>query len=573
MTTDLIRAEQKKFGIDAELKIVDNLPSFEIANFNGRIVISAPNQLEQLYGIYDFAEKFRGWCFFEPGRDRFDQTLIVNDLPEGILVPAVKPFLKRRGLIQEFPFDAETPDLFDWMAKNKLNYLLVWMKYYDCLSEELKQMATNRGIVIESGHHNFNYWIPGKVYGKTHPEYFAEAGGKRINPTTSDNTLLLSEQLCTTNPELRREIIENMIEYCARHPEIKVISLIPNDGFGWCECENCSRFYDKNERGELYSVSSHVYKADRIYHDLLREVAAGLRAVRPDIMISFCAYINYCAPSKGFVLEKGMMVHFAPYWRCINHPVYDEGCPINSHYKDDILAWSRAKRGGEVNIYEYYMGVNFYLSLPMVHHREMFAEMKWYHDNQIDGVLTQFHIGHWSAYGTNYYLMGKAARGESEKAAIDFMFNRVFGDKAGKIRNFYQKLKNLTLRAGHCHIPYPYSILSRTKLDDYQEILRLARDIDEKDFILWAKYMLKFKSLFDRYHSGKLEVAELRQFLEWIHSNKNHRVYLPAKFNSYLGAWIKAIESGKPYLHFNIEWEDDYIRQHKTLLGKPETTP
>ncbi|NLK83962.1 MAG: hypothetical protein GX280_07780, partial [Lentisphaerae bacterium] len=75
MTTDLIRAEQKKFGIDAELKIVDNLPSFEIANFNGRIVISAPNQLEQLYGIYDFAEKFRGWCFFEPGRDRFDQTL------------------------------------------------------------------------------------------------------------------------------------------------------------------------------------------------------------------------------------------------------------------------------------------------------------------------------------------------------------------------------------------------------------------------------------------------------------------------------------------------------------------
>ena len=137
------------------------------------------------------------------------------------------------------------------MAKNKMNYLLVWMKYYDELSDELKEFARIRGIEIESGHHNFNYWIPGKIYTNAHPDFFAEINGKRINPSTKDDELLLSEQLCTTNPKLRSEIVRRMVEYCDKHPEVKTISLVPNDGFGWCECENCSKFYDKNKKGDF----------------------------------------------------------------------------------------------------------------------------------------------------------------------------------------------------------------------------------------------------------------------------------------------------------------------------------
>ena len=115
-----------------------------------------------------------------------------------------------------------------------------------------------------TGHHNFNYWIPGKIYTNAHPDFFAEINGKRINPSIKDDELLLSEQLCTTNPELRSEIVRRMVEYCDKHSEVKTISLVPNDGFGWCECENCSKFYDKNKKGDFYSISSHVYKANKI---------------------------------------------------------------------------------------------------------------------------------------------------------------------------------------------------------------------------------------------------------------------------------------------------------------------
>lgn len=573
-TRELAGQELLKYGLTAELMIDKNLPSFEIRRENGSTVIAAPDSVELLYGVYDLAERCGGYCFFEPGRDRFNSKRI-SVLPEnGIIVPAVKPLLKRRGFIQEFPFNSETADLFDWMAKNKLNYLLTWMKYYDDLSPELKNAALIRGITIESGHHNFNYWIPGRKYSKTHPEFFAEINGKRIQSSDGKSELLLSEQLCTTNPQLRAEIVDNMLKYCEQHPEIKVISLIPNDGFGWCECSECSKFYDKSKKGELYSLSEHVYKADRIYHDLLRDVGARLRAVRPDLTMTFCAYINYCSPSLGFRLEKGMAVHMAPYWRCINHTLDDPDCVINPHYADDIRRWTAVKHGGEVNIYEYYMGVNFYLMLPMIHFREMFHEMKWYADNGVDGILTQFHVPHWSVYGMNYVLMGRAARGEDQETSIDRMFSALFGADADEAKKFYRQVKALVMSAGHCHIPYPRSLLRRTSLKDYEEIhfaaVNLAKknpDPFRRDLVLWTEYMIRFKKLFDDYQLKKLTETDVHEFLNWIHSHRDSRVFVHDRVDSYFQALLDALRNGTEWIHFNLDWEDDYIRRHDRILG------
>ncbi len=574
-TMELACSELKKYHGEAELKLDPSLPSFEIRRVDGKSVILAPDEVELLYGVYDYAEHFLGWCFFEPGQDRFSPEEVRSSLPDGVLVPARKPLLKRRGFIQEFPFDSETPDLIDWMAKNKLNYLQTWMKYYDALALELKEMAQVRGIEIESGHHNFDYWIPGDKYGETHPEFFAEINGRRISPSSGKSALLLSEQLCTTNPELRNEMSRNILKYCAGNPEVKTIAVIPNDGFGWCECERCSSYYDKNRKGDLYSVSEHVYKADRIYHDLVRDIAERVHKVRPDVNVAFCAYVNYCGPSEGFVLGKGIVLHMAPYWRCINHPIDDPACPINSRYARDILDWAAVKRGGELNIYEYYMGVNFYLSLPMIHFREMFREIRWYSDHQVDGILTQFHLTHWTVYGINYSLMGKAARGEEETAAIEELFRKLFGNDAPEARQFYDRIKKLLLDAGHCHIPYPYSLLSRSSLSSFEEIYSLAVELAKsapedrfrQELILWTDYMRRFKTLFDEYRKGNVTENDVKGFLFWIHRHQDSRVFVHPKFDMLFGAWIRAIQSGKEWIHFNLDWEDAYIRRHREILG------
>lgn len=265
-----------------------------------------------------------------------------------------------------------------------------------------------------------------------------------------------------------------------------------------------------------------------------------------------------------------MAVHMANYWRCINHRIDDHSCPINSKYARDILNWTSVKRGGEVNIYEYYMGVNFYISLPMIHHIDIFAETQWYHDHHVDGVLTQFHIPHWTVYGLNYYLMSKAFRGENRQEAVDFTMRRLFGKNAAMADKFYSQLKELLLSAGECHIPYPYSLLSRTRLEQYQEIQETVQalaaqdpsDRFRKELVVWIEYLVRFKQLFDAYHRGEAGIPEVEKFGEWVAGQSNTRVMVQSKVKHMLNAWCNAIREGKEWLHFNIEWEDKYIRKH-----------
>ena len=306
----------------------------------------------------------------------------------------------------------------------------------------------------------------------------------------------------------------------------------------------------------------------------MRDVAARVNRVRPDLQITLVAYVNYCAPSPGFTLNSGMAVHFAPYWRCINHQINDPNCPINSHYANDLRQWCAAKRGGEVNVYEYYMGVNFYLSLPMVHFHEMFHELQWYREIGVDGILTQFHLPHWTVYGLNYYLMGKAARGEDETTAIDEILRRLFGPDVGEARAFYDNIKQLLLTMGNCHIPYPYSLFRRTALADYQKLHAQAQllaakqpeDRFRQELVVWTEYLCRFKEFFDLAHAQKATVADARRLLEWIHTHRDTRVFVHERFDSYFQAIQEALQNGRKWLHFNIDWEDEHIRRQVELL-------
>lgn len=575
----------KRFGaVDKKRKTSDLIIKFDVKSYahgfslmvsEDKLLFSAPSEIEILYAVYDFAEEFLGFCFFEPGVDRLSDRSVKIELKNGILLANRQPVIKRRGFVQEFPFTEDNYLIGDWMVKNKMNYLMTWMKYYDEVPQKMKDFYHARGIEIESGHHNFNYWIPPEKYYSSHPDFFAVINGKRINPTMSKSTLLLSEQLCTTNPCLRAEIVKNMVAYCKAHPEIKTISLLPNDGFGWCECESCSKFYDKNAKGSLYSLSEHVYKANKIYHDMFKNIFMQLKKQLPDISLTLCSYVNYSVPSKGFKLEKNMAVHFAPYWRCINHRINDKTCHTNSHYAADLDKWLAIRNGGDVNICEYYMGINLYISLPVIHHEDIFDEIAFYGEKNVDGLITQFHIPHWTAYGLNFYMMGKAAYGADKKSAVQAAMEKIFGPDWKLADKFYAAMKKLVLSAKTCHIPYPYSLFSRTALKQYQSVNEMAKRLLEqapkdkfrKELVIWTEYLIRFKELFDRYHYKRdVQVRDVEALSKWIHRFKSSRVFVHPKVDMLMGAWINAIKTGKDWYHFNLEWEDEYIRKHKESL-------
>jgi hypothetical protein len=579
---------KKTLGIrhaaDGALEInfsVESGHGYQVSLAGGRLTFQGSTEVEVLYSVYTFAEHHLGFLFFIPGQDEYTPLKEIN-LSDGLLVPPTLPKLKIRGLVQEFAFSEQSFVLADWMVRNRLNYLQTWTRHHDAMSADLKTYFSIRGITIEAGHHNFNFWIPPEDYYEKHPEYFAIIGDQRIKPTQKEGGLLQGGQLCATNPAVRREISNKMLAYANKHPELTCIGINPNDGFGWCECAECMSFYDKSRRGDLYSVSEHVYRTEKLMRDFHADIARQVRAKRPDLIVCNCAYINYVEPGEEFRLTEGMLIPVALYWRCANHDLQDPQCPINSRYVETLRKWSRSKSGGLLGVYEYYMGINFYLSLPLVHHERMFREIAFLSSIGVDAIMTQFQMDHWVAYGLNYYAMARAAYGESI-SCIDIWFRRRFGALETSARAFYASLSDLQHSTGTCLIPYPSFLLKRTRLEDYTRLVALARTLSvqtpqdsfRNSLLVWAEYMENFKRLYDAYQTGEDVGVRIEIFLDWAETHGDHSVFLLSKVRRLMAAWKERAGARKPWRHFNIDWEDAYIEKHDVLfpVNSPTSAP
>ena len=565
--------------VEVFFEVKESAKGFSLKALENALVFTAPTSLEILYAVYDFAEEYLGYCFFEPGIDHLDVTGGKVVLPVGkYAIRNRVPALQQRGLVQEFPFTDEDYIIADWMVKNKLNFLQTWLKYYEDITEDLQNYFDLRGIGIAGGGHNFSFLIPAEKYAKTHPEFFAERNGERIKPSSAKSALLLSEQLCTTNPELREELVKNIIEYSKTHPRIISLSLSPNDGFGWCECKECSKLYNKNIKGELYSLSEHVHQANAIYHQLVKYVNTRLREENCTITLGFSSYINYCRPSEGMTVDKGMRSALANYWRCINHKINDPDCPVNSNYAEDHKRWMKVKNGGIFGVYEYFMGVNFYISLPMIHTDDVFDEVKFYQEIGSDGLWTQFHVPHWHVYGINFYCMANALYGKKRIPTQKRMWNALFGKDVLEGKRFIKKVHQLVHSTGACHIPYPYSLFNRPDLQDYVQLHAMAKALCQKlprneyrpALVLWTEYLVRFKTFFDDYHAGVAGLKELEAFRKWANEKcAGRRILRFLSFNRYTEEIGKMIAEGKKWLHFGIDWEDAYVVKHaQTILKK-----
>ncbi len=570
-TRVLAGQEFERFGGgECRFCIVPELPSFEISRENGVWIFSAPSEVELLYAVYDCAERFLGYDFFEPGTENFFPEKVNLSPGEGVLVSARKPRSRYCGFIQEFPFDQKnSAELFDFMAKNKLNYLLVWMKYYDELSVELKQYAAVRGIFIESGHHNFEYLIPPEKYGAEHPEYFAARAGSSVVkdlPGVSSPT----RQLCTSHPGVRQEIARQLLAYQRKNPELTRIGLNPNDGYGWCECPHCSQYYDDDDGRKCRLPSDQRYfYAERAYDGFIADVAEQVRRKEPGVTVNFFAYVNYCSPAPGFKLTPGIAVQMANYWRCVQHDIDDPDCPTNRGFLRDILAWEKAKAGGEFMIYEYYMGINFYMSLPLLFWQRMFDEFEFYQRHQVDGVLTQYQMNHWSVYGSNYRFMAAAARGGDFAEAMSRFYEYRFGACADMAKEFFAAVEGVMGSLGDCHIPTPASLFSRVELAALEKLLPLARRISRRlpdvrpaaDLECWVRYLIRFKKMYDLESSRKLTVQDLRQFIGWIKRQRSRRILATEKVIHYLKLWVEDVGNGMPCRFFDVDWPAEFRRR------------
>lgn len=272
--------------------------------------------------------------------------------------------------------------------QSKVKYTLPFLLSYQYWGESPKWHGRMREIRDRNikVHHNWHKMIPPDEYFESHPEYYALIDGERR-----------PYQLCTSNPAVIDLMSRKALDYFALNPEAEVFSVSPDDGYNFCQCENC-RELDK-ETGSI---------TDRLMV-FFNAVAKRLVAVHPDKKIAFYAYLNYTDPPVSIKPHKAIIpvICHTPWEFCHNHSIVDPDCPANQRFRKICRRW--CKLSDEVYIREYYGHFLWYGLWPILHSVE--SDVEFFKQIGIKGIISESHehwgIAGWVLHGAGCYMAGE----------------------------------------------------------------------------------------------------------------------------------------------------------------------
>ena len=232
---------------------------FIILTDSMRLVIAGGNKKGTLYGVYSFLEKYLGCRMYSA-----DIRVVpkIEKVVIGTIYDKQVPAIKFRDIHYNVTYDQK------YSAWHKLDH-----------DENGGKPAWGTWV------HTFNGLVPPEVYFEAHPEYFSLIDGKRI-PT----------QLCLTNPEVLKVVIQNLRKQIAANPMAQYWSVSQNDNRQYCTCEQC-RAVDLQEGSPSGSMISFVNQvADEfpdhiistLAYEYTRRAPATLRP-RKNVNIMLCS--------------------------------------------------------------------------------------------------------------------------------------------------------------------------------------------------------------------------------------------------------------------------------------------
>ena len=228
------RLDEINAGIDLSALESDG---FIILTDSARLIIAGGNGKGTLYGVYTFLDKYLGCRMYSP---------------------TVKVIPKLTKIVISSINDMEVPKI----RYRYIHYKETWdQEYADW--HKLSQTADGERPAWGAWVHTFNHLVPPEIYFKDHPEYYALRNGERA-PT----------QLCLSNPEVLKIVIQNLRKWIAKNPDAKYWSVSQNDNREYCTCDQCKAL-DEREGSPSGSIINFV-----------NQVAAKF----PDKVISTLAY-------------------------------------------------------------------------------------------------------------------------------------------------------------------------------------------------------------------------------------------------------------------------------------------
>ncbi|MHB8581539.1 MAG: DUF4838 domain-containing protein [Ignavibacteriaceae bacterium] len=385
---------------------------FIIKSIGTSIFIAGPDSLGTLYGVYELLEML-GVRWYMPG-------------PLGEVIP-------RRKDISFYAIDTtEQPDFtYRWVGQND------WSRRNKC-NINIPIGKKIIGTKIWGKFSTFYNLLNPNVYFKDHPEYFSFYSGSRqkYNPRLGPKVGLdWNNQICTSNHEVIKQVATNLQKVLLKDPQIKMVTLGPNDGRGFCECPNCKLLDEKGDASD--QIMSHRLL---IFYN---QVAKIIQKTNPGILVRFGAYFIYTRPPKDTNLKAldNMAVtitHYDEY--CESHPIDDTLSIPNGNFRTLLNAWEKVVK--HIFIYEYYYKVNWLeLPWPIVH--SISKDIPYLKRIGVDGFYTQYSNNNTFTLLLNYYIAAKLLWNSKTNvnALLNEFYNKFYGEAHTPMKKYYQTME------------------------------------------------------------------------------------------------------------------------------------
>lgn len=311
-----------------------------------------------LYGVYSFLEDELGVRFLTT-----DHTHVPRLTTSKVLTPGTRRY--KPPLSFRYAYFGEN---------HKDHAFAVRLRNNAFIQDEKLGGATGEILI----NHTFASQVPERVYGKEHPEYFAEVDGKRLNDTGDD---MYRSQLCLTNPDVLKIVTESVLKELAAHPGMKNISVSQNDNKKYCQCSQCRKI-DEREGSPMGSLLTFV-----------NAVADRVAEKHPGVKVGTLAYQYSRKPPRTVRPRSNVHIQLCSIEACMIHPLNDPQCPNNVAFQRDAEGWGRISRqtafwNYNINFHRWPLtGPNYLLPCPNLDVIE--PNVRFFISNQAKGLFMQ----------------------------------------------------------------------------------------------------------------------------------------------------------------------------------------
>jgi len=276
--------------------------------------------------------------------------------------------------------------------------------------------------------HNWHRIMSPDVYGKEHPEWFAEINGRRYPKHYSEKR---GGQVCTSNPQVVEHFANAAISYFDESPNADMFSIAANDGRKFCTCRECQALDSGRVRPDGRRVLT-----DR-FITFSNQVAERVAKVHPDKRLGVIIYLDYKYTPQN-VKPHPMLF--------LVHPT-NSGFSQGAYYEGDEWSEAAMERGWHKaagTFYKYdiwhYDQTPLYMIAPVTKH--LIEKCRAQKNHGVDGGY-HYIARSYELLGAGHYLLGRMLWDNDLDAETEEKkyYRALYGASAEDVKAYYDLME------------------------------------------------------------------------------------------------------------------------------------